>query len=128
MADDGRGARYRAWMLSSIDRLMAPGVKLPPRAAAWLTQQRQKFYLNERAVPGSGLRDRLRRLLIEAGLLRRPPRIDRSARGLHVPEVPRASAPAGLQGSRTPTPMAPWLLTGQGLPLRPPTRRQAVSP
>lgn len=117
----------RAWMLASIARLMTPGVKLPARAAAWLTQQRNKFYLDATAVPGTGLRDRMRRLLVEAGLEQRQ-RMSRpmTEHDVRPAEEPRASAPSALQGSRTSTPMGTWLVTGVGAPLKPPPRRQGV--
>lgn len=119
----------RAWYIASIDRLMAEGVKLPPRAAGWLTQQRNKLYLDPALAPGGELRDRMRRLLIETRLEPRPALPKRFAdRGVHASDEPRASSPAALQGSRAPTPMPGWLITGKGLPLRPPARRQAVSP
>lgn len=127
MADEKK-IEDRGWYLASIDRLMAPGVRLPPRAADWLTVQRNKFFLEPNATPGGGLRDRMRRLLCEAGLERRRP-LPRPfcERGMRAPEGPHASSPAALWGSREATPMAPWLVTGQGVPLRPPPRR-AVSP
>src|SRR5512138_2488423 len=126
--DQKRTVENRAWMLASIQRLMAPGIRLPPKSTEWLVQQRDKFYADPSAVPGSGLRDRMRRTLAEAGLERRRPMPRRMAeRGLHAPDEPRAPAPSSLQGSRKPTPMPPWLISGQGLPLRPP-RRRPVSP
>lgn len=120
-------AKDRTWVLASLDRLMAPGAKIHPRDVDWCVKQRDRFYLDAKAQPG-GIADRLRRLLIVAGLEhRRPPWAKLSApkaADYHAD----ASAPAGLQGSRKPTPMPAWLVTGRGMPLRPPTRRQAVSP
>jgi hypothetical protein len=118
-------AKDRAWVTATIERLMAPGVRVHPRNVDWLVKQRDRFYADPKARP-EGIVDRLRRLLMQAGMIERgrQPRPRSAAAANYHPD---ASAPACLQGSRKPTPMAPWLVTGVGLPLRPPTRRQAVS-
>lgn len=110
-----------ARFLAGVDRLMAPGVRLAPRDRAWCIQKREAFHdLDEVRVPGDQELGRLRRLLANVGLA---PRRKFGAPSKAADHHPDASTPAGLQGSRAATPMPAWLITGQGLPLRPPTRR-----
>ena len=117
--------KSKVWVLGQIERLMQPGVKIHARDVNWCVVQRDKFYADGASPqPGSTICERVRRLVMQAGLEQRRPLPRRLAeRGVHPSDEPRASSPAALQGSRAPTPMPGWLVTGRGLPLRPPSRR-----
>lgn len=132
MLTDEQRAAMRRPFLADIDDLMRPGVNIEPSHSRWLTQRRQAFFVDQTRVPGDGDRSYIRRMQIACGIRAKSPvyqtRAARRAAERATEHHPEASTPAGLQGSRKPTPMPPWLGTGKGLPMRPPTRRQAVSP
>jgi hypothetical protein len=127
MLTDERRVALRNRFLSDIDRLMESGANIPANHREWCTQKRAAFFCDEKRTPGDGETGYMTRMLTQAGLI--PRRHNRTwlATAKAADHHPEATAPACLQGSRKPTPMAPWLVTGVGLPLRPPPRRQAVS-
>lgn len=128
MLTDDQRAAARRWLFTRIDRLMAPEAKgVGTKLKSELVKKREAYQTKESRVPTPPERAWIIRCLVNAGLQARTNNVVPKALRTVAERRPDASAPAGLQGSRTPTPMPAWLVSGIGLPLKPPTRR-AVSP
>jgi hypothetical protein len=110
-------ARDRTWVLEQIDRLMQPGIKIHPCDVNWCVQTRDRFYADEAKQPWAGIADRVRRLLIKAGLLKSTRQWAKRAAPRPADYHPEAMAPAALQGPTKPTPMPAWLANGTAAPI-----------